>query len=209
MVLHPQPIPDTQELKELVARRSQIVEMISAEKSRLKAAHQGLIKQDIQIHITWLQKRLLDVDKELIQAIDDNPGLREKAKLLRSTPGVGPIMTAALLTQLPELGTLNRHEVAALAGVAPFNRDSGRMRGKRTVWGGRASIRGVLYMSALVATRYNPTIRVFYQRLCAEGKAKKVAITACMRKLLIILNSMIKHKTLWQRSPSLLVVTCH
>ena len=206
---HPQLIPDTQELKELMARRSQIVEMISAEKSRLKAAHQKLIKQDIQIHITWLQKRLLDADKELIQAIDDNPGLREKAKLLRSTPGVGPIMTAALLTQLPELGTLNRHEVAALAGVAPFNRDSGRMRGKRTVWGARASIRGVLDMAALVATRYNPTIKAFYQRLCAEGKAKKVAIIACMRKLLIILNSMIKYKTLWQHSPSLLVVTCH
>ena len=209
MKAHPQLIPETQELKELMARRSQIVEMISAEKNRLKAARQKLIKQDIQAHIDWLQKRLREADKELIQAIDDNPRLRDKAKLLRSTPGVGPTMTAALLTQLPELGTLNRHQVAALAGVAPFNRDSGRMRGKRTVWGGRASIRAVLYMSALVATRYNPTIRVFYQRLCAEGKAKKVAITACMRKLLIILNSMIKHKTLWQHSNSLLVVTCH
>jgi transposase len=132
-----------------------------------------------------------------MRAIDDNPVLQEKAKLLRSTPGVGPTTTAALLIQLPELGTLNRHEIAALAGVAPFNRDSGRMKGKRTVWGGRASVRGILYMSALVATRYNPVISAFYRRLCAEGKAKKVAITACMRKLLIILNSMIKRNTLW------------
>jgi transposase len=205
----PQLVPDTQELKELMARRSQIVEMISAEKSRLKAARQRRIKQDIQTHIDWLEKRLHDTDKELMQAIDDNPVLQEKAELLQSTPGVGPTMTAALLTQLPELGTLNRHEVAALAGVAPLNRDSGRMRGKRTVWGGRASIRGVLYMSTLDATRYNPVIRVFYQRLCSEGKPKKLALTACMRKLLIILNSMIKHKTLWQHSTPLLVVPCH
>jgi transposase len=205
---NPQLVPDTQELKELMARRSQIVEMIAAEKSRFKAARQKLIKQDIQDHIDWLQKRIHETDKELIRAIDDNPVLQEKAKLLRSTPGVGPTTTAALLIQLPELGTLNRHEVAALAGVAPLNRDSGRMRGKRTVWGGRASVRGILYMSALVATRYNPVISAFYRRLCAEGKAKKVAITACMRKLLIILNSMIKHKTLWQHSTSLVIANC-
>jgi transposase len=206
---NPQLVPDTQELKELMARRSQIVEMIASEKSRLKAARQKLIKQDIQDHIDWLQKRIHETDKELIRAIDDNPVLQEKAKLLRSTPGVGPTTTAALLIQLPELGTLNRHEVAALAGVAPLNRDSGRMRGKRTVWGGRASVRGILYMSALVATRYNPVISAFYRRLCAEGKAKKVAITACMRKLLIILNSMIKHKTLWQHSTSSVMANCY
>ena len=205
---NPQLVPDTQELKELMARRSQIVEMIAAEKSRFKAARQKLIKQDIQDHIDWLQKRIHETDKELMRAIDDNPVLQEKAKLLRSTPGVGPTTTAALLIQLPELGTLNRHEVAALAGVAPLNRDSGRMRGKRAVWGGRASVRGILYMSALVATRYNPVISAFYQRLCAEGKAKKVAIIACMRKLLIILNSMIKHKTLWQHSTSLVIANC-
>jgi transposase len=205
---NPQLVPDTQELKELMARRSQIVEMIASEKSRLKAARQKLIKQDIQDHIDWLQKRIHETDKELMRAIDDNPVLQEKAKLLRSTPGVGPTTTAALLIQLPELGTLNRHEVAALAGVAPLNRDSGRMRGKRTVWGGRASVRGILYMSALVATRYNPVTSAFYQRLCAEGKAKKVAIIACMRKLLIILNSMIKHKTLWQHSTSLVIANC-
>jgi transposase len=205
---NPQLVPDTQELKELMARRSQIVEMIASEKSRLKAARQKLIKQDIHDHIDWLQKRSHETDKELIHAIDVNPVLQEKAKLLRSTPGVGPTTTAALLIQLPELGTLNRHEVAALAGVAPLNRDSGRMRGKRTVWGGRAIVRGILYMSALVATRYNPVINAFYLRLCAEGKAKKVAITACMRKLLIILNSMIKHKTLWQHSTSLVIANC-
>jgi transposase len=205
----PQFVPDTQDLKEMMSRRSQLVEMISAEKNRLKTARQAHIKQEIKAHIDWLEKRLRDADKALKQAIDNNPVWREKAELLRSTPGVGPAMTAALLAQLPELGALNRHQVAALAGVAPLNRDSGKMRGKRTVWGGRASIRGVLYMATLVATRCNPVISIFYQRLCAEGKAKKVALTACMRKLLIILNSMIKHKTLWQRSTPILMGPCH
>jgi transposase len=205
----PQLVPATQQLKELMARRRQIVEMISAETCRLKAARQLSIKQDIQAHIDWLQKRLDDTNKELLQAIDSDPGMKEKAKLLRSTPGVGPVMTVALLSQLPELGELNRHEIAALAGVAPLNRDSGRMRGKRTIWGGRASIRSVLYMVALAASRHNPVISVFYQRLITAGKAKKVALIACMRKLLIILNSMIKHKTLWLHSTPLVVDTYH
>jgi transposase len=193
----PQPFPDTQDLKETMARRSQLVEMISAEKNRLRSARKAVIRQEIQAHIEWLLSRLDDLDKELRKTIEENPTLQEKDQLLQSTPGVGPVLSATLLTQFPELGSLNRHQVAALAGVAPLNRDSGLMRGKRAVWGGRARIRGVLYMAALVASRCNPVIRAFYQRLCAEGKAKKIALTACMRKLLIILNSLLKNHTQW------------
>ena len=193
--MHPRahPFPDNQDLKELWARRSQLVEMITAENNRLRTARKDPIRQDIQAHLEWLHDRLDNVDKDLKRAIDASPVYHQKDELLQSTPGVGKTLSATLLTQLPELGTLNRHEVAALAGVAPLNRDSGTMRGKRTVWGGRAQVRGALYMATLVATRYNPVIKAFYQHLCAEGKAKKVALTACMRKLLTILNSMLKH----------------
>src|SRR2546422_2834111 len=131
------------------------------------------------------------------QAIRESAVRRKDDALLRSTPGVGVVMTT-LLANLPELGTLTGKQIAALAGVAPLNRDSGTWRGKRTVWGGRAQIRATLYMAALVAARFNPVIRAFYQRLCATGKAKKVALTACMRKLLIILNAMLKHRTPWR-----------
>jgi transposase len=205
----PQVVPDTQQLKEMVVRRNQLVEMISAETCRLKTARQNAIKKDIQTTINWLEKRRDDMNQEILQAIEDDPELRDKAKLLQSTPGVGEITTAALLTELPELGNLNRHQIAALAGLAPFNRDSGRLRGKRTVWGGRASIRRVLYMATLVATGCNPVIRNFYRRLLDAGKPTKVALTACMRKLLIILNSMIKNHTLWQYSTPLVIANCH
>ncbi len=205
----PLPFPDTQELKEVMARRSQLVEMISAEKNRFRAVRKESIKRDIKAHIEWLANRLSDVEKELQKAIEESPVWREKYQLLRSTPGVGPILSATMLTQLPELGTLNRHQVAALVGVAPLNRDSGLMRGKRSVWGGRGRVRGALYMAALVATRCNPVIRVFYQRLCSEGKPKKLALTACMRKLLAILNSMIKHHTPWtHRATPILIGPC-
>lgn len=193
----PQTFPDTNNLKELMARRTQIVEMITSEKNRFHAAHKPEIKQDIQIHIAWLENRLDNVDKELKNAIQESPALQEKDQLLQSAPGVGPALSATLLTQLPELGSLNRHQVAALAGVAPLNRDSGLLRGKRTVWGGRGRVRKALYMATLVATRYNPVIRSFYNRLCAEGKVKKLALVACMRKLLIILNSMLKFHVAW------------
>lgn len=205
----PLPFPDTQELKEVMARRSQLVGMISAEKNRLRAARQERIKQGIKAHIEWLETGLDSVNKELREAIEASPIWGEKDQLLRSTPGVGPIVSAVLLTQLPELGTLNRHQVAALAGVAPLNRDSGLMRGKRSVWGGRGRVRGALYMAALVATRCNPVIRAFYQRLCSQGKPKKLALTACMRKLLAILNSMLKHHTPWiYRSAPTLIGPC-
>lgn len=189
--------PDTQSLKEQMARRAQLVEMITAEKNRMKAARRDAIKQDIEEHIEWLSSRLAAVDKGLRKAIKANQVLREKDKLIRSVPGAGPALSAALLTQLPELGVLNRHQVAALVGIAPLNRDSGLMRGKRVTWAGRGKVRNILYMSALVATRCNPVIRAFYHRLCSEGKAKKLALIACMRKLLTILNSMLKNNTRW------------
>jgi transposase len=192
-----QAFPDTQDLKELMARRTQIVEMITAEKNRFKAARKLDVKQDIRIHIEWLDSRLDIVDKDLRKSIQEIPVLQEKDELLQSAPGVGPTLSATLLTHLPELGTLNRHQVAALAGVAPLNRDSGLMRGKRVVWGGRGRVRNALYMATLVATRYNPVIRSFYQRLCTEGKVKKLALIACMRKLLTILNSMLKFHVTW------------
>jgi transposase len=197
MTPRPQPFPDTQDLKELMARRSQLVEMIVAEKNRLKAARKPDVKQDIKMHIEWLESRLDNVNREMQKAIETDPALQEKELLLETTPGVGPTLIATLLTGLPELGTLTRYQVAALAGVAPLNRDSGLMRGTRTVWGGRAQVRRALYMATLVASRYNPVIKAFYQRLCAKGKAKKLALIACMRKLLTILNSMLKHHCPW------------
>lgn len=206
----PQPFPDTQELKEIIARRSQLIEMITAEKNRFKAARRERIRQDIKVNIEWLKGRLDGVDKDLEQTIKANPEWRERAKLLESAVGVGKTTAACLVAEMPELGTLNRHQAAALAGVAPLNRDSGIMRGKRTVWGGRTRVRNALYMATLAATRFNPAIRVFYQHLCAAGKPKKVALTACMRKLLTILNSLLKQNTPWKyvHSPRL-IGPCH
>ncbi len=190
-----------------MARRSQLVEIITAEKSRLKAARKEVVKEDIKANIAWLENRLADVNRNIKGSIEKNPALKEKDELLQSTPGVGPTLSATLLTQLPELGTLSRQEVASLAGVAPHNRDSGTLRGKRTVWGGRARERAALYMSTLVATRCNGVIRSFYTKLCLQNKPKKVALVACMRKLLTILNSMIKHHTPWQERTIPLPVT--
>ncbi len=210
--LNPKPhaFPEAQDLKELMARRSQLVEMITSEKNRLRAARNDKIKQEIRGHIKWLQDRLATVDGGLKQAISESPVWREKDKLLQSTPGVGPTLSATLLTQLPELGTLDRRQVAALIGVAPLNRDSGKMRGKRSVWGGRTRVRAALYMATLSAARYNPVVKAFYERLCTHGKAKKVALTACMRKLLTILNSMLKHSTSWnQTAVPVLIGPCH
>ena len=156
------------------------------------------VRPRIEAHIEWLQGELDDLDKDLRQTIRQSPVWREKDDLLRSVPGVGPQVSLTLLAYLPELGTLNRKQIAALVGVAPFNRDSGTLRGRRTVWGGRARVRAVLYMGALVAARCNPMIRDFYQRLLAAGKPKKLALVACMRKLLVILNSMLRHHSAWR-----------
>ena len=187
---------EAQKLTALITRRRQIVEMITAEKNRLNTAPKWTSK-DIQTNISWLEKCLKKVDKDLKNLLKKSPVWREKDEILQSTPGVGPVLSMTLLSGLPELGNLNRKEIAALVGVAPLNRDSGLFRGKRMIWGGRANIRSVLYMSATCAMRFNPTIRIFYERLRLAGKLHKVAITACMRKLLVILNTMIKNRTYW------------
>lgn len=192
------PVPDeqTHALAALVARRRQLIDMLTAEKNRLRLAARP-IRTRVQVHITWLETELDDINTDLTTAMRQSPVWREKEDVLRSVPGVGPVLTTTLLANLPELGTLTRKEVAALAGVAPFPRDSGTLKGRRAIWGGRAHVRAALYMAALVATRKNPVICAFYQRLCQAGKAKKLALTACMRKLLTILNAMVKSGTLW------------
>jgi transposase len=194
----PRPLPDeqTQALAALLARRRQLIEMLTAEKNRLGSTPH-LVQKRLHAHITWLEREVTQAERTLAHAIHESPLWREKDDLLRTVPGVGPGLARTLIVDLPELGTLSRKEIAALVGVAPLNRDSGTLRGKRTVWGGRAHVRAALYMAALVGARCNPVIRSFYQRLCNAGKAKKVALTACMRKLLTILNAMMKHRTRW------------
>lgn len=188
--------PEMQELAALNVRRSQIIQMITAEKNRLATATKWT-RDDIKKHIAWLKESLEEVNDEINKSIRNSPIWREKDDLLQGVPGIGPASSATLLSRLPELGTLNRKQIAALVGVAPLNRDSGLMRGKRCVWGGRSEIRTALYMATLVATRFNPVISEFYHRLCNAGKAHKVALTACMRKLLTILNAMMKNRSHW------------
>ena len=176
----PRPLDDPQirELQDLLTRRRQLVDMLTAETNRMRS------------------------DRDLDTKLRDMPIWREKDDLLQSVPGVGPVLARTLLAELPELGTLDRSRIAALVGVAPLNRDSGSMRGKRAIWGGRASVRIPLYMAAIVASKHNPTIRATYDRLVASGKAKKVAIVACMRKLLIILNAMLRDHRAWTLTPA-------
>lgn len=194
--IRPLPDSDTQELHSLNARRTQVVEMLVAEKNRLGRAGQA-VRPRIRAHVEWLEQELKDLDRGLRDMLRRSPVWREQDDLLRSVPGVGPQLSVTLLADLPELGALGRRQIAALAGVAPMNRDSGTMRGRRTVSGGRGRVRTVLYMGALVASQHNPVIRSFYQRLLAAGKTKKLALTACMRKLLTILNSMMKSGQRW------------
>jgi transposase len=192
------PLPDEalRTLDALLTRRRQLIEMLVAERNRLAHALPP-VEKSLKQHIRWLERRLADVDSDLDQTIQQSPVWRAKEDLLRSVPGVGPIVSRTLLADLPELGALNRKQIAALVGVAPLAKDSGTLRGKRMVWGGRAPVRAVLYMGALIASRHNPVIRDFYQRLVAAGKPKKVALTACMRKLLVILNTMVRNNTRW------------
>jgi transposase len=198
--LRPQPRPlptaQAQELSALLQRRRQLVDMLTAEKNRLPLAARR-IRPQLQAHIAWLQQQITQFDDDLRELVRSSPLWRDKEDLLRSAPGVGPVLATTLVAALPELGTLTRQQIAALVGVAPLNRDSGTLRGRRAVWGGRAQVRTVRYMSTLVAVRHNPVLAVFYQRLRAAGKAPKVALTACMRKLLTILNAMLKHHTRW------------
>jgi transposase len=187
----------TEELAALLARRRQVLAMQHAEQMRLERATPPVQKR-IQVHLRWLATERARLDQDLDDRIEQSPVWRAREDLLQSVPGIGPVMSRTVLAELPELGTLNRKQIAALVGVAPFNRDSGRWRGQRTIWGGRATVRRALYMAALVATRWNPSIRAFYQRLRAAGKSPKVALVAAMRKLLTILNAMVHHGTRWQ-----------
>ena len=188
---------ETQVLNSLTARRHQVMTMLVSEKNRLGTAI-GAVSPRIEAHIAWLEQELSDLDKGLRQTLRRSPVWREKDDLLRTVPGVGPQLSLTLLAHLPELGTLDRKQIAALVGVAPYNRDRGTRRGKRAVWSGRSRVRAVLYMGALVASRHNPAIRDFYQRLLAAGKPKKVALIASMRKLLVTLNAMLKHGYPWR-----------
>jgi transposase len=195
----PRPVPDgeAQALAEITARRRQVVGMLTAEKNRLDAATTKTVRKRLQAHVRWLEKELSRTDHDLEEAINESPTWRENEELLRGVPGVGPVLARTLLAELPELGSLPPKQLAALVGVAPLNRDSGAFRGRRAVWGGRATVRAALYMGALVATRHNPQIKEFYERLLSAGKPRKVALVACMRKLLIILNAMLKNRTPW------------
>lgn len=194
------PIPDeqTKELQAHLTRRRQVVEMITAEKNRLLATDDKRTRRAIKKHIEFLQKQLTINEYDLDQVIKGTPIWLEKLDLLESAPGIGRITASTLVALLPELGTLGRHQIAALVGLAPFNRDSGTLRGRRAIWGGRSTVRAVLYMATLSATRFNPTIRAVYLRLKAAGKPPKVALVACMRKLLTILNAILRSRTPWR-----------
>lgn len=192
-------LPDeqTQQLQAILVRRRQLIEMLVAEKNRLLMTP-ALLQDRLQKHITWLEEELDQLDQDLHDRLQHSPVWREKENLLRSVKGVGPVTATTLLAELPELGQLDRKKIAALVGVAPFERDSGQMRGHRAIWGGRACVRNALYLATLTASRFNPIIRAHYQHLLQLGKLKKVALVACMRKLLTILNAMIRSNTSWQ-----------
>ena len=193
------PLPDeeSRQFNALVTRRHQLVEMITAESNRLTSTRDKSTRQRIQAHLDWLRQELTQFDKNISQMIQDNPVWRAQNKLLQSAPGVGPVLSCTLIAKFPELGIINRRKTAALAGVAPLHQDSGRYRGERHIWGGRCQVRQPLYMATLSAVRFNPAIKPFYERLLGNGKEKKVALTACMRKLLITLSAMVKHNILW------------
>lgn len=189
---------ETRALAALVARRRQLIEMIGMERRRLdQAPPTGRITRELRNHIRWLERRVSDVDEDIGTAIQASPVWRVHDDLLRSVPGIGPTTARTLLAELPELGRLNRRAIAALVGIAPFNCDSGAHRGQRHIWGGRGSVRATLYMAAVTATRYNPVLKRFYRRLRDAGKPAKVALVATMRKLLTIVNAMLKHQAAW------------
>jgi transposase len=192
------PLPDAaaDELRLVLVRRSQVVGMIAAEKNRLHAAG-PVVRPQIKAHIAYLEEQRDDLDRELRARLKSSPIWREKEQLLRSVTGIGPVASLTLLATLPELGRLSAKQIAALAGLAPLARDSGRMRGKRCIWGGRARVRHGLYMATVSAARHNPVIHAFYQRLIAAGKPAKVALTACMHKLLTICNALLRTQTPW------------
>lgn len=202
----PRPLADAlaQELSALLTRRRQLIAMRMAERQRLDTAPLPLQRR-IQRHITFLEQELAEVDRDMRERIEQSPLWRERDDLLRSVPGIGPTTACTLVAELPELGTLDRKAIAALVGVAPLACESGTLRGRRIVWGGRAHVRTALYMATLSAMRYNPVLRAFYERLCAAGKPKKLALVACMHKLLLILNAILHHRTPWRVSVALTV----
>jgi len=203
--VRPLPAADAQELDALLARRRQLLEMLQAERNRLGQVFgrgRQPVKKSLKAHIAFLERELRIADTDLGAMIRRSPAWRERDDLLQSVPGVGPVLSLTLLAELPELGRLSRREIAKLVGVAPLSRDSGALRGRRFVQGGRAGVRAVLYMAALVATKRNAVIGAFYQRLLRAGKPKKPAPVACMRTLLTILNAMARTNTRWQEHPA-------
>jgi transposase len=188
---------EEEHLTALLTRRRQVLDMLTVEKNRLVTVR-AKMRPDLEAHIHWLSNSLKELDQEIEEFVKGSPSWKEKDTLLQSVPGVGPVTSATLLGMLPELGLLNRQAIAALVGVAPMNKDSGRKQGKRRIFGGRAAVRSVLYMAALSAKKHNPFIRTFYARLLQHGKEKKVALTACMRKLLVILNAMLRTNQPWR-----------
>lgn len=180
----------------LLSRRRQLIEMRVMEQNRLKTAGKTM-QTRIEKHLTWLNEEITAIDQEISDFIQNTPSWAEKDELIQSVPGIGKVTARTLLAEMPELGTIDRKKVAALVGVAPFNRDSGRLQGKRHIYGGRSEVRSVLYMATISATRFNPVIKTFYERLLKAGKEKKVAIVACMRKLLTIINAMLRHNKPW------------
>jgi transposase len=192
---------DEQELQALMGRRGQLVDMLVAEKNRRQTATSELVREAIKEHIDWLEETIAALDEQLQARLMNSTDWQKKDALLRSVPGIGPVVSFSLLADLPELGTLNRQRISKLVGVAPLNDDSGQHRGLRHIFGGRARVRCMLYMASLTAMRFNPVIKQFYQRLVAKGKPSKLALTACMRKLLSIVNLMVRNQTPWRDDP--------
>ena len=199
--LRPLKSKEEQELEALMGRRGQLVEMLVAEKNRRHSAPSEAVRETIKEHIDWLQERIAELDEQLQARLDSSEVWQTKDAILQSVPGIGPVVSFSLLADLPELGTLNRQRISKLVGVAPLNCDSGQQRGVRHIFGGRARVRTMLYMAALTALRFNPVIKEFYQRLVGKGKPHKVALTACMRKLLSIVNLMVRNQTIWKTDP--------
>ena len=185
------------ELDQLVTRRRQLVDLRTAEKNRMGMAHSKSVKRSLQLVIDTINKEMKRIEKNILALVESDDQWKGKSDIMNSVPGVGPVTTATLIAEFPELGKINRCQAAALAGLAPFNRDSGAFKGKRTISGGRRTVRNALYMAALSARKHNPVIRQFADRLENQGKAPKVILTACMRKLLVTLNTMLKNNTLW------------
>jgi transposase len=189
---------EDQELEDLTGRRSQLIEMLIDEKNRRFSATSDTVRDKIKEHIDWLEERIAELDQQLKALLQSSPTWQAKDEILQSVPGIGPVVSLSMITDLPELGTLNRQKISKLVGVAPLNCDSGQYRGTRHIYGGRARIRRALYMAALTGLRFNPVIKEFYERLCAKQKPFKVAITACMHKLLNIINVMVRDSTAWK-----------